>query len=147
VAQRLLGRFLAQGFVRDDLSRACAAVSADMEALMPHLRQRAESLAARTAEQLTARGEKEARQMAEILEGQRKRIEETAARYERPQLLLDFDDGERRQIDADRRHWRRRLDALQVEIRTEPERVRRTYDVRATRVEPVGLVYLWPVSG
>ena len=51
------------------------------------------------------------------------------------------------QIEADRRHWQRRLEALRTEIRTEPERIRRTYDVKATRVEPVGLVYLWPVSG
>jgi len=50
------------------------------------------------------RGDKEALQMAEILEAQRKRIDETVARYGKPQLLLEFDDDERRQIDADRRH-------------------------------------------
>lgn len=227
VAQRLLGVFLAQGFVRDDLSRACVgqtedavprvvalgrlslygenaarlhdeviAIAArwadprdrdglkpyaaeaeahsldllhgalgkpdrvvpeavqvrlrestaqDMEALRLSLQEKAQAAATRAAERLQARGEKEAAQMAEILESQRKRIEETVGRHQ--QIPLDFDDGERRQIEADRKHWQRRLDALRTEIRTEPERIRRTYDVKATRIEPVGLVYLWPVSG
>ncbi len=30
---------------------------------------------------------------------------------------------------------------------TEPERIRALYEVKAQRIEPVGLVYLWPVSG
>ena len=85
--------------------------------------------------------------MAEILEAQRKRIEDTVARYGKPQLMLEFDDEERRQIDADRRHWQRRLEALRDELKQEPNRIRKTYDVKATRIEPVGLVYLWPVSG
>jgi hypothetical protein len=32
-------------------------------------------------------------------------------------------------------------------LRTEPERIQDVYTVKAQRVEPVGLVYLWPVSG
>ena len=29
---------------------------------------------------------------------------------------------------------------------TEPERIQQTYQVRAERIEPVGIVYLYPVS-
>jgi hypothetical protein len=29
----------------------------------------------------------------------------------------------------------------------EPARVRASYEVRAHRLEPVGIVYLWPASG
>jgi hypothetical protein len=29
---------------------------------------------------------------------------------------------------------------------TEPERIQQTYQVKAERIEPVGIVYLWPVS-
>jgi hypothetical protein len=32
-------------------------------------------------------------------------------------------------------------------MQTEPERILRSYDVTAQRLEPVGIVYLWPVSG
>ena len=52
--------------------------------------------------------------------------------------------GER---EADRRHWEGRLTRLERELRDEPRRLRDSYEVRAQRVEPVGLVYLWPVSG
>jgi hypothetical protein len=40
----------------------------------------------------------------------------------------------------------RRLKAIDAELTSEPARVREVYRV-ARRVEPVGLVYLWPVTG
>ena len=42
--------------------------------------------------------------------------------------------------------WDYELDRaiLQEEGWTEPERIRAFYEVRAKRVEPVGLLYLWP---
>ena len=43
-----------------------------------------------------------------------------------------------------RRHWGRRLDRFERDLEHEPARVREFYEVRARRVEPVGLVYLWP---
>ena len=45
------------------------------------------------------------------------------------------------------RHWGDRLGRLDRELREEPERLKESYGVRATRLEPVGIVYLWPVSG
>ncbi len=85
--------------------------------------------------------------MCGILDTQRVRILATAASFDKPQGLLPFDAGELKQIDADKRYWSRRLDDLAREIDTEPARIRRSYDVKATRFEPVGLVYLWPVTG
>ena len=126
--------------------RLLAAVRPDLDALLPHLKERAEALAAKAGERLMARGEKEAKEMTAILEAQRSRIEATVGRYA-TQLPLDFDGDERRQLEADRRHWARRLEALRVELKTEPDRIRRVYDVKAVRIEPVGLVYLWPLSG
>jgi len=126
--------------------RLLAAVRQDMDALLPHLKERAEILATRARERLSARGDKEAREMAGILEAQRSRIEATVGRYA-TQLPLDFGDDERRQLEADKRHWARRLEALRAELKGEPDRIRRVYDVKAVRVEPVGLVYLWPLSG
>ena len=40
--------------------------------------------------------------------------------------------------------WCRRLDRFERDLEHEPARVREFYEVRARRVEPVGLVYLWP---
>jgi len=48
---------------------------------------------------------------------------------------------------ADRRHWNERLARLAKEVESEPARLRQAYEVRAHRLEPVGLLYLWPVTG
>ena len=86
--------------------------------------------------------------MTELLEQQRARIAGAAKDFNQDQLsLLDLFPEERREREADRRHWETRLARLERELREEPERIRNSYEVRAHRLEPVGLVYLWPVSG
>ena len=60
------------------------------------------------------------------------------------QLTLDFGDEEKRQLESDMRFWRIRLDQFERDLEREPQRIRAFYEVRAKRVEPVGLVYLWP---
>ena len=42
---------------------------------------------------------------------------------------------------------RLRIPTVQVLAPVNPDRIRELYDVKATRIEPVGLVYLWPVTG
>jgi hypothetical protein len=37
-----------------------------------------------------------------------------------------------------------RLKQFDHDLMTEPDRIKEFYEVRARRVEPVGLVYLWP---
>jgi hypothetical protein len=96
---------------------------------------------------LQKRADKEAEDMTEILEAQRKRLTETSKKYSDSQLTFDFDADEQRQLDSNRRHWEKRLRAIDRELATEPERIRSIYEVKARRIEPVGLVYLWPVSG
>jgi SNF2 family DNA or RNA helicase len=228
VAQRLLGRFTAQGFVHHDLSRACLAQTADpiprvvligrlclygtgaarlheelvpvtarwidpqrrkgplspygreaegntlqlleqslarpgqpanevvlrtlqaagphdVADLLPYLEKRGSELAEGAVRRLRERGEKEAQAMRAILEDQRKRIAGTVEKHRETQLTL-FNSEELRQLDADRRHWGRRLADLERELTTEPARIRGVYVVKAQRVEPVGLVYLWPVT-
>ncbi|MBD2039087.1 DISARM system SNF2-like helicase DrmD [Microcoleus sp. FACHB-672] len=235
VVQRLLGRFLAQGFLHDELTRACVCLSddpipkvialgrlslygekasrlhdeviavaaewidpinrgrkklrplgegekenvlellenslasprlqevsepirnrlkqaafQDIEELIPHLDRRAEVLAERAKKKLTARGEKEAVEMRKILETQRDRIlqrqQETKEETKAVQLSL-FPEEEQRQLSADKRYWQKRLEALANELVQEPARIEATYQVKAVRVEPVGLMYLYPVSG
>jgi ElaB/YqjD/DUF883 family membrane-anchored ribosome-binding protein len=227
VVQRLLGRFLSQGFVHDDLSRACLAqtqdaiprvlllgrlalygpgaarlheeiipvtarwidpairkspltpyareaelktlelldhsliggansiqptivtnlriaVARDIAELFPHLERRGQEYAEDAIRKLAKRGEDESKQMREILESQQKHIGATAEKSS--QAALPFRDDELRQLEANRRHWGRRLAELETELETEPARIRDVYEVRARRIEPVGLVYLWPVT-
>ena len=53
-------------------------------------------------------------------------------------------DEAKRQLDLNVRFWRSRLEQFDRDLEREPQRIREFYDVRATRVEPIGLVYLWP---
>jgi superfamily II DNA or RNA helicase len=127
--------------------RLAAGARQDLDQLRPHLQAQADELIAEAKGLLAMRGEQEASDMRAILDAQRARIIATAATYELQQSLLPFDPSELRQIEADKRYWSRRLDDLAREIDAEPARIRASYDVRATRFEPVGLVYLWPVTG
>ena len=82
----------------------------------------------------------------ETIERQLARVREELTRYEGvyQQLTLDFDEDDRRQLEANMTAWRRRLEQFTRDLEREPQRIRDFYEVRAKRVEPVGLVYLWP---
>ena len=232
VVQRLLGRFLAQGFVHDDLSRACVVLTdhptpyvlvlgrlslygnhaarlhdevlvaaaewvepdlrtrklrplgdedkrqtlallessllharavpetvrsrltdiaaQDVDELTGHLKRRAETMANAALRELTKRGDQEAKDMVTILLEQKKRIAETLrdwAEREKARQMALFAPEELTQLAADRRHQERRLRDLDAELVTEPDRIRAGYVVKARRIEPVGIVYLWPRTG
>ena len=115
--------------------------------MLPHLEERAHQLANDAEAKLVERGKKEAQDMRKILEDQKRRVEATVEKNRDPQLSLGFDLEEKRQLEANRRHWDKRLLALGPELETEPQRIRDLYQVKARRIEPVGLVYLWPFTG
>ncbi len=120
----------------------------DVRELLPALEARASEYAEDAKASLAKRADAEAKAMREILETQRKHLSDTVARHDRgEQMVLDFNEEERRQLESNRRYWGKRLVDLDRELATEPERIRGLYEVRATRIEPVGLVYLWPVAG
>jgi superfamily II DNA or RNA helicase len=122
------------------------AVSRDVAELLPQLEAHAEELAAEAARKLRERGERERRDLRATLEHQRDRVRDELARHARelPQLTLGFAEDERRQLEANMRSWERRLEQFDRDLETEPLRVADFYEVRARRIEPVGLVYLWP---
>src|SRR5207253_6441099 len=123
------------------------AAARDIQDLLPQLEPRAEELAALAIEQLKKRGEREEKDLRETLERQRERVREELARHEGDQfrqLTLDFGDEEKRQLESDMRSWRSRLEQFDRDLEREPQRIREFYEVRAKRIEPVGLVYLWP---
>ncbi len=121
----------------------------DIEDLLPQLEERAERIARSAADRLRERGEREERQLRETLEAQLRRVETELARHEGGgvQLALEFSESERRQLEANVSSWRTRLAQFDRDLETEPARIREFYEVRAQRVEPIGLVYLWPDTG
>ena len=121
----------------------------DIEDLLPQLKERAEFVAGSAADRLRGRGEREERQLREILEGQRGRVEAELRRHEGGgiQLVIEFSEEEKRQRQADIASWRTRLAQFDRDLETEPARIREFYEMRARRVEPIGLVYLWPDTG
>ena len=129
-----------------------AAAAKDIQELLPHLQTRGEEYAADAEKKLAARGVAESNAMREILETQRKHLSETIKRISKlnpDQLRFDFGDEEDEllQLDANKRYWTKRLEELREELKTEPDRIASIYEVQAKRIEPVGLVYLWPVTG
>ena len=230
VVQRLLGRFLAQGFVHHDLSRACLAHSSDaiprvvllgrlslygagavrlheeiltvtarwteppnrrgkltpyareaeartlellesslrpsararvpeviagrlqaslprdIEELLPHLEKRGREAQAEAEAKLKKRGDDEAESIRRVLDDQKRRVLTELGRYDQTQLLLSLD-LEKRQLESNRRYWDKWLANVEGDLQREPDRVRHFYQVASFRIEPVGLAYLWPVSG
>ena len=125
----------------------------DVEELLPLLEERSRELANEAAAKLAKRGEEEALAMKTILQDQKKRIAETARATDKRDTTTmrlkfdEFDEDETRQIESNKRYWQKRLKTLDADLVTEPARIRELYEVRAQRIEPVGLVYLWPVTG
>jgi Helicase conserved C-terminal domain/SNF2-related domain len=131
----------------------------DVEELIPHLEKRAQVMTERANKKLVERGEKEASEMKNLLEEQRTRILKEIQKYQKGSskdnpkniqldlpFMKDFNIDEKRQLEADIRHWNNRVSELEKEIISEPVRIQNAYKVKADRVEPVGLVYLWPIS-
>ncbi len=121
-----------------------AAAERDVEELLPFLTQRGESAGKRAEEELGKRAAKESADIRKVLEAQRARIRK---HHDAPQQELPFSDAIRRQIASERAFWAARLRTIEAEIESEPQRIDRAYQVRARRLDPLGLVYLWPRTG
>jgi hypothetical protein len=135
-----LGRRPHQNIEQDLASTA----ERDVEELLPSLIQRGESAGKRADEELGKRAVKEAADMRKVLEAQRARIRK---HHDAPQQELAFNELERRQETAERAFWVTRLRTIEDEMTSEPARIEQTYAVRARRLDPLGLVYLWPGTG
>jgi hypothetical protein len=151
------------------------AADADVLALLPLLQQEAERALGAATELLRERGRLEAEALKTVLRNQRQRIRDTvrqrsqeiarldrkAAKAEATPLISGLADGlkipeldpaamserERRQLASDQKHWQRRLETIEAELSSEPKRIEASYRVVTHRLEPAGLVYLWPISG
>jgi ERCC4-related helicase len=146
VLRENLGSGLLKEPPRDVLDRLASSLPRDIEELLAHLQPRAEESMADAVRQLSARGEAEAGELVKLLEDQRRRVTANLTRYRQDaQMTFGFDDDQRRQIDADARRWQEWLENVEGDLLREPTRIREFYTVKSHRIEPVGLVYLWPI--
>ena len=164
-----------QAITGETRSQLQAEAPADVEALKPALDGAANQALAAAAELLKQRGELEAAALRDVLRSQRKRINATVRQRNQDLAKLDrrvagadptglipgLDDQldvpaldlqklsnqERKQLAADQKHWQRRLEVIETELASEPKRIQDSYRVITHRLEPAGLVYLWPISG
>ena len=120
-------------------------VARDVADLRPTLEAEALDIVARETRDLTAIGATEAKSLRELLERTKKRIlnkqREVGSAADAPKFAI-FE--EQRQQELDRREWVRKLQQLDRDLVAEPQRIIDGYNVQAHRLEPVGLVYLWP---
>ena len=134
-------------------------VERDIADLRPYLEARAAESEATAKSELTENGRREAEAMAALLQRQIDKVREAMRSKQPPPPPTQLDlfgpspeevkkqaERELRQFEADRRSWDGKLLRLQNELETEPEKVRRGYEVQARRLEPIGLVYLWPAT-
>ena len=128
--------------VRRRLLRSAAQDVADLK---PQLEERAVALASVAEQRLAERGARESSDLRQTLERQRDRVKNELDKHEsQSQLELGLSASDRRKREANMNHWRLRLEGFDKDMEREPARIRAFYEVRARRVEPVGLVYLWP---
>ncbi len=130
--------------LRRELQRGAAA---DFARLWPALEAEADTLAQEAQGALTQRGDAEAQALTLILQRQRDAIDaaighQTSLFY----AMTDLPAPERRQWHLDRDHMEARRLNIQQELIDEPRHLRDLYRVALRRVEPVGLIYLWPTT-
>jgi hypothetical protein len=125
--------------------RLAAAAPGDFAALWPRIHDDADNLAHEAERQLTGRGATEAEALRALLRSQRAAIQNVLG--QRAQLPIPFEPAERDQAEQweqDRKHMERRLERIDAELETEPRQIQALYRVVLRRLEPVGLLYLWP---
>jgi len=125
--------------------RLAASAKADFAALWGAVKDEAEELAHGATQLLEARGVAEAQALRKILEAQKQRIE-GSLNNKQLSLFSTLSKDEQKQWENDREHMRARLDAIAEELEREPREIEALYQVSLQRLEPVGLVYLYPTT-
>ena len=148
ILDQSLSKGAGRGIPEPVMRQLQSAVAQDISDLLPHLEQRGQEARHDAEEKLSERGRIEAEAMIKVLEDQRQRVAATLSSGNVDQLLLELDDvAERKQLEANRRYWRRWLENVEDDLKREPARIRDSYRVTSYRIEPVGLAYLWPATG
>jgi len=153
-AVELTERLLATGAklpgktIRENIA---ASTEALFTALWRPLHDEADARAARAKSGLATRARKEADDLRSLLERRRKDLRARIVELRQGELLLDTSETatlreQQRQARLDLDAMAHRDTAFEVDIDREPEAVAALYEVRMTRLSPVGLVVSWPES-
>jgi hypothetical protein len=120
--------------------------SALFHALWPHLEAEADVLSVEARQGLADRGRRESGDLRVLLERQRTAIGKAEKRLRQADLFELQDKEQKRQVDLDLKHLDRRRGDLENELVSEPAAIEALYDVRMSRLTPIGLVVAWPES-
>lgn len=132
-----------------------ASIQQDVRELLAHLGPRGTAALEDAQGKLVERGEQESASLVKVLEDQRKRVQaelnKTADDWLQMPLPLDDErrkqeEAERKQRKADMKYWEDWLRNVEGDLEREPARIRDFYTVKTHRIEPLGLVYLWPAQ-
>jgi hypothetical protein len=113
-------------------------------ALWPHLEAEADALAVEARQGLGQRARRESDELRTLLERQRTAIDKAETRLRQAELFNLQDKEQKRQVDLDLKHLERRRTEAASELTSEPAAIEALYDVRMSRLTPVGLVVAWP---
>ena len=122
----------------------------DFKALWQHIEHEAEAVTHSAEELLKRRGREEAAALKKILETQRTGIVKRLG--VRAQVEIRYEGEEREKRDAKKQlldemtYLEGRVKTIEKDIETEPAQIEALYEMRRRRLEPVGLVYIWPES-
>jgi hypothetical protein len=122
-----------------------------MSSLWKALEDGADARAVAARNDLTARARAEADGMRELLQRQRRAIHKAMKSLGQRDLFEGLSDSadareQRRQLALDLEHMAGRDRAIATDIEREPAAIEALYDVRITRLSPVGVVVSWPRS-
>jgi superfamily II DNA or RNA helicase len=131
----------------DAASRVLRKVKENVTKLRKQLESKFEVVSERAAQALIKRGEQEAADLERIISQQVEQIDRDLRNIQASADKYLFLDEEQRQIELDRRHKHERLNQLAEELKTEPQKIKEMYSIKTRRFWPVGIVYLWPMSG
>src|SRR5262249_46655673 len=124
-----------------------SSIPRDIEELLPHLEARGQEIQEEAVKALGERGRIESEEMIRVLKDQRERVlkQLDGSREIQPEVVDN--DQEWKQFTANRKYWENWLLNVDGDLEREPQKIREFYEVRSSRIEPVGLVYLWPATG
>lgn len=128
-----------------------AAAQALMVSLWKFLHDEADAHEVAAKNGLSARARKEADDMRSLLERQRRAIRKAAQSLMQHDLFAGLGDSadvreQERQFRLDMDHMQRRANTIDADLEREPAAIEALYEVRTTRLTPVGLVVSWPRS-
>lgn len=129
-------------------SRIAAHASRLYAQLWPALEDEADARGIAAKNGLAQRARREADELRALLARQKRAIEKQTQAVAQMELFAraetKADQEQQRQLKLDHEHMKARYRAIDLEMETEPRAIEELYEVRMTRLSPIGLAVSWP---